>query len=118
MLNNFDNKNYKYLYLKYKKKYIKLKELNNIKMIGGASFSLRITNGVDNFTVSGFSQLVKLKSIVKKKEGKNWFKISKLIDKYINKESYNMDNASVITVEPEEYIEIRKLAVSLNILLI
>jgi len=107
-------------YLKYKNKYINLRKSlkNNMEMIGGAGFSLRITNGVDNFTVSGFSQLVKLKSIVKKKEGGNWFKISKSIDKYINKESYKLDNASVITVESDEYTELRKVAVSLNILLI
>ena len=111
MLNNYYHK-----YQKYKNKYIKLKELNNIKMLGGAGFSLRITNGVDNFTVSGFSQLVKLKSIIKKKEGTNWFKISKLIDKYLNKESYQNDNASVITVEQEEYKVIRALSVELNIL--
>jgi len=112
--------NYYKKYLKYKNKYINLhKSLkNNMEMIGGAGFSLRITNGVDNFTVSGFSQLIKLKSIVKKKEGGNWFKISKLIDKYLNKESYHLDNASVITVESDEYVELRKLAVSLNILLI
>jgi len=112
--------NYYKKYLKYKNKYINLQESlkNKMDMIGGAGFALRITNGVDNFTISGFSQLVKLKSIIKKKEGGNWFKISKSIDKYINKESYIRDNANIITVESDEYTELRKLAVSLNIILI
>ena len=52
-------------------------------------FYLRFTTGVD-IIISGFSQLLNSRSIKDKDDG-NWFKISKLIDKYLNKESYHLD---------------------------
>ena len=107
------NYTYKNKYYKYKTKYL---ELKNKQMIGGAGFYLRFTTGVDNITISGFSQLLKLKSSIKNKDDGNWFKISKLIDKYLNKESYHLDNSSVISVTPQELIIIKDEAIKLNIL--
>ena len=101
-------------YIKYKSKYLELK--NKIEMKGGAGFPLLITTGIDNFSVSGYSQLMKLQGIIKKKEGGDWFKISKHIKKYATTESYNKQGSSTLVVTPEEFKILRELAVSLKIL--
>ena len=105
-------------YLKYKQKYLELKysKKNNI-MKGGAGFPIKFTNGIDMFSVSGYSQLYKLQSILKKKEGKGWFIISKKISKIISTETYDEIYKNTIPVTNEEYKIIRELCKSLKILL-
>ena len=110
------NNNYYNMYLKYKNKYLTLKAELNKEQQGGTGFYLTFTNGQDIFRASGYSQLYKLKSIIKKKEGKNWFKISKLIDKYLMSESYQNERASFISLTNEEFNIIKDLARSLKIL--
>ena len=95
-------------------KYIITYTINS--QIGGTGFPLRITTGLDAFEVSGFSQLMKLQGILKKNEGGEWFKISKHIKKYTESESFSRQGNNVLTVSPEDFAIIRKLAVSLKIL--
>ena len=108
---------YFYKYIKYKKKYSFLKSQLKLKeMTGGMGQYLTITNGYDSFRVSSFTQLVKLKKILKKKEGKGWFTIIKKLDKYINNESYPNEFSSIIAVNDIEYKEIKDVAKYLKII--
>ena len=110
------NENYYIRYLKYKNKYLTLKSKINNEQKGGAGFYLTFSNGYDIFTGSGFSQLYKLKSILKNKEGDNWLKISLLIEKYLNNESYENENSSFIALDNKEFDIVKDLAKSLKII--
>ena len=114
--------NYYSKYLKMKSKYLQLKkilEIHNKKLNnqnGGMGFNLTFTNGYDSFRVSSFTQLVKLKKIIKKKEGKYFFILSKKIDSHLNEESYPDDYISTIPVNDKTYQEILDVAKYLKII--
>lgn len=112
-----DNYFIKYMDMKYK--YLKLKrklEQKNYIMKGGMGQYLTITNGYKSFQVSSFTQLVKLKKILKKKEGKDWFSVVKKLEKYINVESYPNEFSSIIAVNDNTYDEIMSVAKYLKII--
>ena len=118
--------NYYIKYLEIKSKYLKLKKQieessnpNNkstIKQNGGMGYTLTITNGYDSFRVSSFTQLVKLKKILKKKEGKDFLIVTKRIDSYLEEESYPDDFISTIPVNDKTYNEILDVAKYLKII--
>jgi hypothetical protein len=114
-MNEQNTKNYFYLYKKYKQKYLELKK-SSIIMKGGMGQSLTITNGYNSFRVSSFTQLIKLKKILRKKEGKDWFIVGKKIEKYLNNESYPNEYSSIIAVNDNIYEEIMSVAKYLKII--
>ena len=109
---------YYYKYLIMKNKYLKLKnklKQQNIQN-GGMGYYMTITNGYDSFRVSSFTQLVKLKKILKKKEGKEFFKVTKKIDKYLNSESYPNEFSAIVATNDETYKVILDVAKYLKII--
>ena len=112
--------NYYLKYISIKNKYLKLKskieENKKFNQNGGMGYNLTITNGYDSFRVSSFTQLVKLKKILKKKEGREFFTVSKKIDSYLEEESYPDDYISTIPVDNKTYSEILDVAKYLKII--
>ena len=115
--------NYYIKYLSMKNKYLKLKNkiekninVSTTKQSGGMGYNLTITNGYDSFRVSSFTQLVKLKKILKKKEGRDFLLVSKKIDSYLQEESYPDDFINTIAVNDSTYKEILDVAKYLKII--
>jgi len=115
--------NYYLKYLSMKNKYLKLKNKieknineSTLDQRGGMGYNLTITNGYDSFRVSSFTQLVKLKKILKKKEGREFFTVTKKIDSYLEEESYPDDYISIIPVDDKTYSEILDVAKYLKII--
>ena len=101
-------------YLKYKNKYLNLKK--TINQEGGAGFPVRFTDGKDSFTISGYSQLYRLNSILKKKEEPSWLKVTLKLKKIIETESYDDKYANTISLSSYDYKYLKNLASNLRFL--